>query len=166
MSEPTNYTIRRAAPADEPFLWEMLYQSLYKEEGQEPFPRNVVDDSHIARYVQGWGRRGDLGFVVVDAASQQPVGAVWCRLGAENDKGFAYLDEMTPELGMALLPEYRGRGMGTALLKQLLAELKGEYPAISLSVSPNNPAQRLYERLGFSVVEVRGTHPVMVARLE
>ena len=95
-----------------------------------------------------------------------PVGAVWRRLRDENDQGFAYLDEMTPELSMALPPEYRGRGMGTALLKQLLAEATGEYPAISLSVSPNNPAQGLYERLGFRAVEGRGTHPVMVIRLE
>jgi ribosomal protein S18 acetylase RimI-like enzyme len=102
-----------------------------------------------------------LGFIAVDAQSDELVGAVWCRLPSEDDKGFAYLDEETPELGIALRPEYRGQGIGTALLQELLAAAKRLYPAIALSVSPNNPAMRLYARQGFETVDIRGTHPVM-----
>ena len=139
----------------------MLYQSLYVE-GQEPFPRDVVHRPHIARYVKDWGRADDLGFVAVDEQSNEPIGAVWSRLSSEDDKGFAYIDERTPELGIALWPEFRGQGIGTALLERLLEAAKNLYPAISLSVSPNNPAIRLYERLGFVKVDVRGDdHPVM-----
>lgn len=160
MAKPFDYRIRRAANSDEPFLWEMLYQSLHVE-GQEPYSPDVLTRPEVARYVKDWGRDGDLGFIAVDARSEEPVGAVWCRLSSEDDKGFAYIDEETPELGIALFAAYRGQGIGTALLQKLLAAAKKLYPAIALSVSPDNPAIRLYERLGFETVDVRDTHPVM-----
>ena len=165
MDERTRYTLRPILPADEPFLWEILYHALFVEEGQAPLPRGIVRDPQIARYVRGWGREGDRGFVAVDALFQQPVGAVWCRVLRGGEKGFAYLGDETPELTIALLPAYRGKGIGTALLKRLFEETKGKYQALSLSVSPNNPAKRLYERLGFRVVAMQGTHPVMAVRL-
>lgn len=160
--ETMSYIIRPATPSDEPFLWEMLFQSLYVEEGREPFARDVVRLPNVARYVQGWGRAGDLGFVAVEDATGEPIGAVWSRLPAGDDRGFAYLGDDTPELGIALLPEHRGRGVGTLLLKHYLEAVRALFPAVSLSVSPNNPAMRLYARLGFKTVDVRGDdHPVM-----
>jgi ribosomal protein S18 acetylase RimI-like enzyme len=166
MADSFSYRIRPATVSDEPFLWEMLYQSLYVE-GQEPFPRDVLNRPHIARYVKGWGRAHDIGFVVEDERSNEPIGAVWCRLSGKDEPGFAYIDEKTPELGIALLPEYRGQGIGTALLKHLLEAVKPLYPAIALSVSPNNPAMRLYERFGFETVDVRGEdYPVMRKKLD
>ena len=142
----------------------MLYQSLYVEKGSEPFPRAVVNTPGIARYVSGWGRAGDLGFIAVDELGP-PIGAVWSRLGSEDDPGFAFLNNETPELGMAVLPEHRGQGIGTALLERYLAEAKASYRSVSLSVSQQNPAMRLYERYGFKTVEIRNGHPVMVKKL-
>lgn len=164
MSGGASYDIRPATPADEPFLWEMLYQSLYVEEGAAPFPREVLRQPELSRYVEGWGRAGDLGFVAVEAASGLAVGAVWSRLPEGVDKGFAYVDDETPELAVAVSPGHRGRGVGTALLKRLLSEASSLFPAVSLSVSPENPARRLYERLGFETSEVRGGHPLMRMR--
>ena len=161
MSSDDVYNIRPATPADEPFLWEMLYQSLYVEEGAAPFPREIVRQPELSRYVEGWGRAGDLGFVAEEAGSGLPVGAVWSRLPEGVDKGFAYVNDETPELAVAVSPEHRGRGVGTALMKRLLAEASALFPAVSLSVSPDNPARRLYERLGFETLEARGGHPLM-----
>jgi ribosomal protein S18 acetylase RimI-like enzyme len=161
-AESFSYIIRPLAPSDEPFLWEMLYQSLYVPPGKEPFPREVVKRPYIARYVGGWGRAHDPGFVAEDEVTGRPVGAVWMRLFAGAEKGFAHLDDETPETGIALLPGYRGRGVGTALLGRLIEAARPSYPALALSVSAHNPAKRLYERLGFEVVEVReDDHPVM-----
>ncbi|HEU4594108.1 MAG TPA: GNAT family N-acetyltransferase, partial [Pyrinomonadaceae bacterium] len=87
------------------------------------------------------------------------------RLPGVGDKGFAYLDDETPELAVAVSPEHRGRGVGTALMERLLSEASGLFAAVSLSVSPRNPARRLYERLGFETVEVRGGHPLMRMKL-
>lgn len=163
MADSFSYTIRPATTSDEPFLWEMLYQALYVE-GQEPYPRDVLKQPKIARYMKDCGRAGDLGFIAIDSGNQ-PVGAVWCRLMNGEEKGFAYLDDHTPELGIAVMPEQRGKGIGTALLKRLLEAAKNLYPAVSLSVSPKNRAMQLYERLGFETVDVRATHPVMRRKL-
>jgi ribosomal protein S18 acetylase RimI-like enzyme len=165
MSGDAVYHIRPATPEDEPFLWEMLYQSLYVAEGAAPFPREVVRQPELARYVEGWGRAGDLGFVAAEAGSNLSVGAVWSRLPNGADRGFAYLNDETPELAVAVLTEHRGKGVGTALMKRLLTEASALFHAVSLSVSPDNPARRLYERLGFETVEVRGGHPLMLMKL-
>lgn len=164
MSDANEYKIRWAAKADEPFLFEMLFQSLFIEKGQEPYSREVLKKPNIARYVKNWGRDGDLGFIAETAETGEKVGAVWCRLSNGEDRGFGYLDDETPEMGIALLPEFRGKGVGTALMKRLLEVASQNYPAICLSVSPNNPAIRLYERFGFETVDVRNNYPVM--RLE
>ncbi len=161
MTAPFSYKIRPAVSSDQRFLFEMMYQALFIEEGQKPFPPEVVYRPEIARYIKDWGRAGDLGFIAEDARSNEPIGAVWSRLSSANDQGFAYINDETPELGIALRPEYRGQGIGTALLEHLLQAARNLYPAISLSVSPNNPAMRLYERLGFVTVDLRNGHPVM-----
>ena len=70
--------IRPLTLADEPFLWGMLYQALYVPEGHSPFPREIVQKPEISRYIQGWGKADDVGFVALDDG--KPVGAVWLRL--------------------------------------------------------------------------------------
>ncbi len=163
MTDSFSYTIRPALSSDEPFLREMFYQALHVE-GQEPYPREVLDRPKIAKYIRDWGRAGDLGFVAVDS-NRQPIGAVWCRLLNGEEKGFAHIDDETPELGVAVSPEHRGKGIGTALLEQLLKAARNLYPSIALSVSPKNRAIELYESLGFETVDVRETFPVMRRKL-
>ena len=146
-----NCNIRPLRSEDEPFLWEMLYQALHVSEGQSAPPREVVRLPELARYVLGWGRKGDCGFLASDAATGRPVGAVWLRLLVGGNKGYGYVDDDTPELSIAVLPEYRGQGVGTQLLIHLFASACGQ-SSISLSVSADNSALRLYERFGFEVV--------------
>lgn len=64
-----------------------------------------------------------------------------------------------------MLPEYRGRGIGTALLAQLIRAVEGVYENISLSVTEGNPALRLYQRLGFEVCGREGDSITMKRRL-
>jgi ribosomal protein S18 acetylase RimI-like enzyme len=66
-----------------------------------------------------------------------------------EDKGFGYIKDEIPELAIAVLPDYRGQGIGAQLLTQILGTAKMKYPAVSLSVRTNNPVLRLYERTGF-----------------
>jgi ribosomal protein S18 acetylase RimI-like enzyme len=144
------FVLRPLTSADQDFLWEMLYQSLYVPPGAPPFPRQVLADAKIARYVQGWGRSGDDGVIAMD--QDRPIGAAWARRLTSAEPGFGYLDDQTPELGVAIIPAYRGKGIGTAVLERLLTTLSDQYPAVSLSVSHDNPALQLYSRLGFIVV--------------
>jgi ribosomal protein S18 acetylase RimI-like enzyme len=154
--------IKAATSADEPFLWEMLYQAIYLPPGQPPAPWSIVFEPELSRYVQGWGRPDDVGFMAWDEVN--PVGAVWLRLLNDENKGFGYVDETTPELSIAVLPAYRGQGIGTRLMAHLLEAVRARYSAICLSVSPDNPAKGLYQRFGFEVVDTSGTSLTLVRR--
>lgn len=158
------HSIRRLSPSDQPFLWEMLYQSLHVAEGGPPFPRDVIHRPEIAKYVRAWGRAGDMGFVAVDVGSGEPIGAAWLRLLAGDERGYGYVDDETPELGMAVLPGHRGRGVGSELLGRLLGAARGVYRSVCLSVSADNPAVRLYARAGFERVRECGGSLTMLHR--
>ena len=81
------------------------------------------------------------------------------------ERGYGFVDEVTPELSMSVLPGHRRRGVGTMLLRSLLSLAEERFPAVSLSVSESNPARRLYEREGFiSIGESEGGSMKMVRR--
>ena len=163
---PNSVKIRQLTQADEPFLWEMLYEALHVPDGHEPFPKEIVTEPEIARYVLDWGKANDLGFAAVDDITQQPVGAVWIRSFKSESQGYGYVDDDTPELSIAVLPDYRNQGLGTVLLSHMIAEGAKRYSGLSLSVSSDNPAKGLYERLGFEIIEQNGTSLTMMKRLD
>lgn len=156
--------IRPLSPEDEPFLWEMLYQALYVPEGGEPFPRDTVYQPQTRRYVQNWGLADDIGVIAIEDR-HKPIGAAWVRLLTGENKGYGYVDDLTPELTIAVLPEYRHCGIGTRLLLQLFAIVESHYAVISLSVAAENPAVRLYQRFSFQVVGSCGGSMKMVKKL-
>jgi ribosomal protein S18 acetylase RimI-like enzyme len=81
----------------------------------------------------------------------QPVGAAWYRLFKEDNPGYGFVDEATPELSIAIVPSRRASGLGSELLEALLERARGEgHEAISLSVEKDSPAVGLYERHGFA----------------
>jgi len=129
----------------------MLYQALYIPPGHPALPRQVVRLPELARYVQDWGQNSDFGFLASEAMTDQSMGAVWGRLLIGDNQGYGYVNDETYELSIAVLPEYRGQGIGTRLLAHLFESEYGERP-MSLSVSVDNPAVRLYQRFGFEVV--------------
>lgn len=161
MTPSLEYVIRPLTPTDEPFLWEMLYLAIYVPPGETPPDRDIVHRPEIARYARNWGRPDDGGFFAIDAANQKPIGAAWLRLLTGENMGYGYVDDATPELTIAVLPEYRGKGVGTRLLTCLLDAAQTRYPSVSLSVSADNPALRLYRRMGFEVVTRSGLSVTM-----
>ena len=149
--------IRHAGAQDLPFLRDMLRHAYYARWGDEA-------DVPLERYVAGWGRPGDSALVAIDEF--QPVGAAWYRLFEEDEPGYGFVNEGTPELTIAIVPSRRGRGLGEELLTALLEQARSEgYGRISLSVEPDNPALRLYEQHGFARVGERGGALVMQAEL-
>jgi ribosomal protein S18 acetylase RimI-like enzyme len=59
---------------------------------------------------------------------------------------------------IALLPEHRRNGVGSSLLRKLLAEADAAAKCVTIHVERMNPALRLYERLGFAVAEDKGVY--------
>ncbi len=78
--------------------------------------------------------------------------------------GRLYLDQNDAELrviDIALLPEYRGRGWGTALLEDVMAAAQQSGRPVRIHVERFNPALSLYERLGFRILEDKGVYYFM-----
>jgi GNAT superfamily N-acetyltransferase len=152
---------RSLLPTDESLLWSLFYYAISVPPGQPAPPRDVIYKPELARYVRDWGTRaGDHGVgAEVDGTL---IGAAWLRLWNVNDHGYGFVDERTPELSMAVLAEYRAQGVGTELLRRLLAEADLQNKSVSLSVSEYNPARRLYERTGFVSVGTVGDSITML----
>jgi ribosomal protein S18 acetylase RimI-like enzyme len=146
-----SYAIRPLTPSDEPFLWEMLYQALFVSPGTQLLPKEIIYQPELAKYVQDW-QASDIGFFAILESSQISIGAAWIRLFNSNNPGYGYINDEIPELSIAVLPEYRDRGIGSQLVLHLFEHLKKSYSTVSLSVSLENPALRLYQRLGFEIV--------------
>lgn len=161
------HDIRPISNTDVSFLWEMLYESLYVPEGQAPFERSIIYEPEIAKYVEGWGREGDFGFIVRNEQGRS-VGAIYARYFDEQTRGYGYVRSDIPELGMALLPAYRGMGLGAALMEVMLQEaITRGIKRLSLSVDPTNTAaMKLYARYGFKQIAQVGTSITMVSGLE
>ncbi len=149
-------TIRRAGGSDLPFLRDMAFLAArWRPRRDVEEKARIPEDDHVARYVDGWGRPGDVG--VIAELDGQPVGAAWLRLLGRNCPGYGFIDERTPELSVAVAASRRGAGVGSRLLGGLLeAAAAVGYEAVSLSVEADNPALQLYERLGFRKVAQTG----------
>jgi len=141
-----DFVISALTATDEPILLEMLYQGLQTTAVETAPPRDIIRRPKFARYVEGWGRAGDTGFLARDAKSGELLGAVWMRFptgGAQHD---------APELAFTVKPGHRRRGIGAALLTQLV-KANPQHSSVSIRVSAKNPAVRLYERFGFKIVQ-------------
>ena len=152
--------IRHGSRHDGRFLRDMLHHAYY---WRERAPRDPMEGS-VQRYVMSWGRAGDAAVIAYDEAGN--VGAAWYRLFKEKEPGYGFVDEQTPELSIAVVPSRRGKGYGDELLGALLEQARKDgFRQISLSVEPDNPALRLYERYGFEKVGESGGSWTMLAKL-
>ncbi len=147
---PVTWQIRSATSADASFLRAMLYEAAFWRPGQErPRIVDALADPHLTRYLHGWGRPGDAAVVALDPDGVR-AGAAWYRLFEPAEPGYGFIDAATPELSIGVVQEQRGQGAGGALLRALLQEARAAgFSSLSLSVEPDNPARRLYERHGF-----------------
>jgi ribosomal protein S18 acetylase RimI-like enzyme len=154
--------IRLGDRRDARFLRDMLHHAYY---WRERMPRSEMEiDAPVQRYVVNFGRPGDAAVIAYDETGN--VGAAWYRLFKASEPGYGFVDERTPELSIAVVPSRRGRGFGDELLRALLEQAQRDgFEQVSLSVEPDNPALRLYERHGFEKVGESGGAWTMVARL-
>lgn len=118
--------LRPAEPADGPFLAEMLaVAAFWRPDGPTGTVRAVMDHPELAHYVAGWPQHGDRGIIAEDV---RPVGAAWLRFLPADDPGFGFVDAVTPEVSMGVLLGWRGQGIGTQLLRAVIAQARRRSP--------------------------------------
>ena len=169
---PSALSIRPIRPAELPQLEEFLYQAVFVPEGEERPGREIVRLPELEVYYRDFGRREGDFCLVVENAPEFPgnearlLGAVWIRVFDNAARGFGFVDEATPELSMSVLEGYRGRGLGTELLRAMLQKLAaGAYRQVSLSVDLDNYAYIWYQGFGFVQISSDGHSAIMLKRL-
>lgn len=152
---------RALAAEDQDKLWHWLHVALWDPPpaGLRPIEALQVPGARI--YAENWGKPSDVG--VVAQVEGTDAGACWVRL-LPAGVGLASVDAGTPQLGIALEPEFQHKGYGRPLmLETLKATAQAGYQQVSLTVHPENPAQYMYESCGFRKVERRNSYYLMVA---
>lgn len=155
------YQIRGLRAEETPLLDSFLYEAIFIPEGVTPPPRSIVRDPSLSCYIDAFGS-GACDHALVAVLSDGTVaGAVWTRLLADQ----APFASNVPTLAIAVLPAHRGQGIGTALLHAMLRTLaRHGWQRVALSVQKANPALRLYQRAGFTIVRDNGEELVMVCK--
>lgn len=156
------YQIRGLRAEETPLLDSFLYEAIFIPEGVTPPPRSIVRDPSLSCYIDAFGS-GTCDHALVAVLSDGTVtGAVWTRLLAEQSP----LAGDVPTLAIAVLPAHRGQGIGIALLHAMLRTLaRHGWQRVALSVQKANPALRLYQRAGFTIVQDNDEELVMVREI-
>ena len=133
-----DYIIREMRSEEYCLLSDFLYEAIYIPDGIEPPPKSVIDCPELQEYIIEFGNR-------------------------KHDK--ALVAEIQGNI-VGAIPQYRGLGIGTSLLKQLLqVERLAGYSKISLSVQKSNYAVKMYEKVGFTVVDENSEEYIMTVNL-
>ena len=140
--------IRTVLPSESALIISFLTLAARMQESGEPIQK-ALRDHELTRYWQDWGRQGDLGVVAESDSVGYPISCAWVRLFSREEAGADYVGEDIPELAIGTISTARELGVGTRILQALLSLCKTRYSGVSLSVRLDNPAIRLYERLGF-----------------
>jgi len=148
--------IRNATAEDGHFLRKMMSEAVaWNPDWPHAQILDALSDPIQHRYHDGWGRAGDAGVIAEEAG--EPMGAAWYRLFTADAPGYGFVDEQTPELGIAVARLHRRKGVGSALLRSLIERARAEgHAALSLSVAPHNQSRMLYQREGFEKVSENG----------
>ena len=153
--------IRNIRQDETELLKDFLYEAIFIPEGVDPPEKSIVEKPELRVYTDDFGsRRGDN--CLVADHNGKAVGAVWTRIMDD----YGHVDDDTPSFAISLYKEYRSRGIGTKLMKEMLELLKSQgYKRASLAVQKANYAVNMYEKVGFKTVDENDEEYIMVCDL-
>lgn len=155
------YIIREIEKSEYPLLDDFLYEAIFIPDGVQPPEKNIINLPELQVYVADFGQqKDDICFLA--EVNDKVIGAVWVR--DMNDYG--HVEDGVPSFAISLYKEYRGYGIGTALMKRMLCELKKRgYEKTSLSVQKTNYAVQMYLNVGFDIIDEKEEEYIMLCRL-
>ena len=157
-----NYRIREIEKTEISLLDDFLYEAIFIPEDVTPPPKDIIEDEELQIYVKDFGKyKDDICFVA--EVEGKVVGAVWLRIIDD----YGHIDDDNPSLSISVYKGYRNLGIGKALIKNVLEELKKRgYKKTSLSVQKANYASEIYKKAGYYVYEEREEDYIMVYDLK
>ena len=153
--------IRNLREDETELLKDFLYEAIFIPEGVKPPDREIIEQPELRIYYEEFGA-GRADHCIVADDNGKVVGAVWTRIMDD----YGHVDDETPSFAISLYKEYRGLGIGTRLMENMLALLKEKgYVRASLAVQKANYAVRMYEKVGFKTVGENDEEFIMVCEL-
>ena len=155
-----NYIIREMRESEYSLLNEFLYEAIFVPEGVQVPPKSCINLPELQVYVSDFGSQ-NADHALVAEVKDKVVGAVWVRI--MNDYG--HIDDETPSLAISLYEDFRGLGIGTDMMEKMLSLLRQKgYPGVSLAVQKANYAVKMYQNIGFEIVDENEQEYIMLNR--
>lgn len=153
--------IRRMVETEYGLLGDFLFEAIFKKDEEMVIPREIIEKPELQVYIKDFGqKKGD--YCLVAEEQQKIIGAVWVR----SINGYGHIEEEVPEFAISLYKEYRGKGIGTKLMEEMLVLLKKEgYKKASLAVQKENYAYKMYQKVGFHVIDENSEEYIMCCEL-
>lgn len=148
-------SVRMAGPADADFQRDVYIAGRWAELAVTGWPQNTIEmflrDQHRMQTMHYERQYPDAWRLIIECAGVAAGRVILLGQGA---------DMRIVDIG--LMPQFRGQGLGGLLMAWVRdIALEQGRAVVSLHVEPNNPAKRLYERLGFKPIELRGAYELM-----
>lgn len=155
------YNIREIVESEYSVLEDFLYEAIFIPEGVETPPREIIFKPELQVYIKNFGSQ-DSDYCLVAEVDNKIIGAVWVRI--MNDYG--HINNQTPSFAISVCKDFRNKGIGTALMKDMLALLKEQgYNQASLAVQKENYAVKMYKKVGFEIIGENDEEYIMICEL-
>lgn len=142
-------------------LTDFIYEAIHQPDMGHRIPRTVIQDPSIWIYIDGFGTKAD-DYCLVAQVEHLIVGAVWVRC----INAFGHIDDSIPEFAISVYPQYRGKGIGTHLMQEMVSLLRAKgYAKASLSVQRDNYAAKMYLDVGFEIIKENEQEYIMTIDL-
>lgn len=142
-------------------LTDFVYEAIFQKDMDNLVPGTIIQDHSIWIYIEGFGSKKD-DYCFVAEVDEKIVGAVWVRC----IDAFGHIDDTVPEFAISVYPQYRGKGIGTELMRKMIEYLSEKgYSKTSLAVQKDNYALKMYQKAGFEISVENEQEYIMICNL-